>query len=68
MVGVLAEKYHRLPSEILKLDPRDFYLNLAVAFPEGARHRKRMKERIEKERKLGYDPVKKLLNHLKSAN
>lgn len=67
MVRSLAEKYGRLPSEILKQTPAEFYLNLVVSFPETVTRPRRHRWREAEEKKLGYNPIKKWIEQMKEA-
>jgi hypothetical protein len=61
MVDALAQRYGKLPTEILELTPEEFYLNLTIGFPEAIRERRDRAERQVRETKLGYNPIQKLL-------
>lgn len=65
MVDALATRYHVLPSDLLGLTGAELYLNLAVAFPERIKKKRRMAERRQREAVLGYSPIRKLLDTLK---
>ena len=66
MVRALAREYGRLPTEILRMEPGEFYLNLVMTFPEIVTKRKRHEWRDKEERKLGYNPIRRLIENLKS--
>ena len=64
-MDALAQRYSKLPTEILELTPADFYLNLCIAFPEQIQKKQRRAERKAAEHRLGYNPIKKLLAMLR---
>lgn len=56
-----------LPSQILRQSPDEFYLNLVVTYPEALKKKKRLEERRRQERRLGYNPIKKLLDFFRAC-
>ncbi len=63
----MAEKYGRLPTEIMRQEPGEFYLNLVVTFPEIVKKRKRREWREREEKKLGYNPIRKWIEQMRET-
>ena len=62
LVDALGQRYGKLPSEILKMAPDEFYFNAVVAFPDIAKKARRAGEMKKKEQRIGYNPIRKLLD------
>jgi hypothetical protein len=67
VVDQLAQRYGKLPTEILDLSLSDFYLNVCIAFPEFITKSHDRAERRAREELLGYNPIKKLLAHFREV-
>jgi hypothetical protein len=68
MVDLLAQRYGKLPTEILALPPGDLYLNFCTAFPETIRSQHDRRARRAREHKLGYSPTARLLEALSARH
>ncbi len=65
LVDALAQRYSKLPTDILELTPADFHLNLCIAFPEQIQKKHRRAERKAAEHSLGYNPVRRFIEMMK---
>ncbi len=67
MVKAMAKEYGKLPAEILRMEPGEFYLNLVITFPEIVKKRKRRERREREEKKLGYNPIRKWIEQMRET-
>lgn len=67
MVRALAREYGKFPSEVLRLEPWEYYLNVVITWPEQVKKERRRKERKKEEKRLGYNPVRKWIEQMKQA-
>jgi hypothetical protein len=67
MVDALAQRYGKLPTELLELSPDEFYLNFTIAFPQQIERKRDRAERQVREAALGYNPIQKLLASSRGA-
>ena len=67
MVKAMAKEYGKFPTEVLRLEPWEYYLNLVITFPEYLKKAQRRKKRDKAEKALGYNPIRKLIEQMRRA-